>query len=632
MAQSRLLLVVSLLSMSLGSALLHGCAESSSDAPLPSLEGEGFFDQPWPSDLRTDGQGHADLQGFPGQSQVDLLVTYSALAETIEGFGNNSPIYFRFLDPIDLTLLPDPASSTLADSPVKLLNIDPLSTGYGSLTPIRWDYRSSADLYEPQDLLAIAPVFGFPLLPATTYAALVQEPLARATEEFQAHFSDEDPDSEHWRPLQETLFTLGIDESTVANATIFTTQDPTRETAEYADFIQNRLSLPPLTGPLERIDQLNNFRVYEGRVWLPVWQEGERPYSSEGGGLHRNAVGEPSVWEWEYVPFSLTIPLGFEQPAKGWPLVLASHGTGGDYLSHVYPGTGTTPANMLARRGVAMLGIDQPLSGMRATPDTIVDLHTFNFLNPASARAVLRQSALDFIYLARVLGQGPVELQVRGEQEILLDTSLMSFHGHSQGGLTGALAGPWLGNELRSLFLSGAGGGLSVTIVERKQGFDAQALLADILGVETADVDTFHPVVGLLQWIVDVTDTINYGPYWFKTEPNWQGSPLHVFMTEGLLDEYTPPRTAESLAASARLPFLYPVGQSSEAQDLRGLEPVIPPASANCRAWDDQGMTCGLAQYPKDGHFAIYDNPDACTASVDFIVSSLEQQLPTIPE
>ena len=53
-------------------------------------------------------------------------------------------------------------------------------------------------------------------------------------------------------------------------------------------------------------------------------------------------------------------------PEAGWPIVIYGHGTGGDYRSFA-AGSNMSPADQLAREGIAAFGISLPLHGDRGT-------------------------------------------------------------------------------------------------------------------------------------------------------------------------------------------------------------------------------------------------------------------------
>ena len=72
-----------------------------------------------------------------------------------------------------------------------------------------------------------------------------------------------------------------------------------------------------------------------------------------------------------------------------------------------------------------------------------------------------------------------------------------------------------------------------------------------------------HPVpaAGLVQFVADATDPINYAPYWHAEEPHFDGTPAHVLSIHGLQDVHTP-LDRRRPAAAARSPIAAPVGQT----------------------------------------------------------------------
>ena len=78
----------------------------------------------------------------------------------------------------------------------------------------------------------------------------------------------------------------------------------------------------------------------------------------------------------------------------------------------------------------------------------------------------------------------------------MTDPSNVVYVGHSHGGEVGAIALPFIGKYVQSVVLSGAGGGLSVTLMDREQeagGLDIQELLRNAINLSENEVlDTFH--------------------------------------------------------------------------------------------------------------------------------------------
>ncbi len=118
-------------------------------------------------------------------------------------------------------------------------------------------------------------------------------------------------------------------------------------------------------------------------------------------------------------------------------------------------------------------------------------------------------------------------------------------------------------------------------------------------GEAQADFDQFRP------------------PFFYNRKPQAPDAP-HVLMTEGLLDANTPSRTAEALACGARLTPRNPVAHMPEGMEILGVTGKSAPISLNMLLNGGSKRTAVLSQYPQDGHFAIYDNPEATTAYLHF--------------
>lgn len=597
--------------------LALGCAADPDGGVAPIVEGPGFFDRPFPSDARR-VDGHPDVAGFPGQGGYPIVDAYLAAAAQIDGFGTNAPLYVRFSAPIDTALLPSPEASLALDSPVLLLDVDPASPHRGERIPLVFEWTGEATTFQPENLLAAAPVFGFPLRPATTYALILRPPLAAPVG--QAWGVGGDPALTH---VEETLRGLDLDPATVALAVPFTTQDPLAETRRIARAIRDEIGVPALDQELEFLVDRAIYVAYRGEVAVPVWQHGERPYRSTGGGFVFDAAGAPEIAYWERVHFALSVPAG-EMPEGGWPVVLYAHGTGGDYMTFCSSGSPEEEATVFARQGVAVIGISQPLHADRAPPGTSPELDSFNYANPDAGRTNFRQGALDQVFLAEALTRAAATFTYDGAT-IRLDPDRIAYFGHSQGGLVGALAAPFVSDRVRAAGFSGTGGGLSMTIVLRKEPLDFAQVLEGALGFdEDETLTTLHPVVGLVQMLSEATDPLNYAPWWFAEAPTWDAEPLPVVLTEGLNDTSTPSVTTEALAAAGRVPIVGTPATDPLALELRGLDPHDLPTEGNAVDWRGAPHTAGLAQFPDDDHFAIYDNRDALRIYRDLLVTALD--------
>ena len=224
---------------------------------------------------------------------------------------------------------------------------------------------------------------------------------------------EEEPSEPHrsqvwgvYAPLRAWLSSRGEQAPQVAVASVFTTQDPVSELFQLRDFIH---TLPvPEAREVESIGvqrAITNYEIFVGRYTAPRFQAGEIPYKSMGGGIEFDADGKPQVGGEEDLRFSLSVPEG-EMPEGGWPIVLYAHGTGGNYQSYYRGDIAVT----LAKKGIVVISIDQIHHGERdgGLCDTgdysqCVSLLFFNFLVPKAGRDNVRQSALDYVSLMRLL-------------------------------------------------------------------------------------------------------------------------------------------------------------------------------------------------------------------------------------
>ena len=592
--------------------------------PFVMNEGDGeFFDRPFPSDERTFADGAPDYTGFPNPSGTTLIERYLEVAQSLDGFSTVAPIHFRFSGSIDPGLLPTPQESLNADASVLLVDMDALSPEFGSLIPVQTDWQKAATSHQPSNLLSLAPVYGIPLRPGTTYLALIRDGLASVPDDLAERLQSASSESLEGQ-IHATLNHLGIPADEVAAYTSFTTQNTLAELDDYAWWIRNNLPLPSLEQELEYTEYDKRFRAFKGRLEVPLWQAGEKPYSTSGGGFTRSDSGNPVVVDWEEVQFSLTIPSDVDAPESGWPVLIYSHGTGGSYKSCCWAQDKLSPARQLALRGIATFGISQPLHADRSTPGTDESLHTFNYLNPESARHNFRQGALDIVYQTTLLSSQTHLLNF--EDEVFkLDPERLVFMGHSQGGITGAIAGPFIGDQIQGMVLSGAGGGMSITLTQRKDVVDIEALIREMLKFSNdEELSELHPVSGLIQVLTDITDPLNFARYWMSEMATPYSTPIPVLLTEGLLDEQTPSRTSEALGAAGGLPILDPVAHVSTAHDILGLDFQELPAVNNVQDWNGESLTAGLAQYAELDHFAVFDSKSAATLVYDFLRTAID--------
>lgn len=622
-------------------------------------EPQSWLAYPFPSDHRRTESGSTSWLDFPNPPNPSIVLSkYLLLAEDqLLGFGQSSAVHIAFDGAIDTGGLPDdPAAYLLTDAPLQLVDISSGSPEYGMRRPLRWEYWQTAGRYVPANSLAIAPEWGFPLRESTTYALvltrdlggldgvpLAQPPLLTALlkpdgsppacTQGAAQSAPSAKLRQLFAPLRALLDEEGIAHDTLAVATVFTTQFATFDLAAIYAQLNEEMDAPAYEndgwqkiGPSGELYQQRSFQwnstetvdyyVMEGRFTSPNYQVGEVPYDTQGGFNFEGLAPKP--FRLEHLRFVLTLPVA--PPKDGspcYPIVEYSHGTGGSAYSF---SSGT--AGRLAARGLAGISIDQPMHGSRDNGASFdVDLSTFNFLNPLSARTVSRQSAVDTFALTRFVRESlqvPAEVLPSGEA-VCFDRDRVSFFGHSQGGISGPIAAG-IEKNIGAWVFSGGGGGLAITVRERSDIIDiAEAIRFALSFGAGEELTELHPVMTVIQSLVETTDPLNYAPYWVRL-PTY-APPRSFFVTSGHHDVASPHRGATAMAVAARIPIVEPVALPVPTFGYAGLEPVAAPVRKN---FGDH--TAGFMQWTNDlpgdnmdSHFVIFNRPEAINAAMRFL-------------
>jgi len=574
-----------------------------------------FYDLPFPNDLRRYPDGKLDLSLFPTNSLiVDAL---RGAAEALDGFGLNSAIYARFDGPLDPSSLPDAAASRDAGAAVYLVNIDPDSPDRGTRTPIVVRFKATGTQTIDGNHLVARPYPGFPLDEGTTYALVITnrvldadgKPVAPAPELEQLVGSGGDAAIASartiYQPLLDYLDEPGDDErADVVSAAVFTTQHATFVASALREGV---LAAPaPVATGVTRVNDNPVYSVWTGMYEAPNFQTGDPPYrNSPSGEIKVGADGVAISQRTETLRFALSIPAG-NVPANGWPLVIYSHGTGGDYMSFV----GGT-ANSLAKEGLAVISMDQVLHGPR-NPGGNPELDFFNFANPYAARDNAAQGFADaFSQLRLGLGLSITD----GARTHTFDPAKIYFFGHSQGGITGP---GFVAFEpsLSGAVLSGTAGLLYENLLHKTEPLDIPSLVQTFIRDEPVDED--NPTLALVQMWVDRSDGVNYAPLMVR-KPADGLAPRNIYQSEGFIDTYSPNIGIEAFATAlggdlVQLPALEPV----EGLSLRGRTSKPAPITGNLN-----GVTAVLAQYEQeagsDGHFVVFDLPVAENHAAKFL-------------
>lgn len=639
-------------------------------APAPAAEqvfdpsGSSFFDMPFPMELRRDPDGSVALAGFPFPPDNALVDSYRIALERTAGFGINSGVFFKFDAAIDPASLPvDPAASAQPGASVFLINIDPRSPQRGTRTPLWTEFRAVGDAWRDDNLLAIMPVPGLPLEPDTLYAAVITDAVLgadllpvspspfllqmRAGGAATVFEADAVPlYAKLWRHLERDE---GVSRDEVVGATVFRTGDATAPLEAVERFLRAKARPQAANLTLDAARSTGHYWVFTGELLAPQFQNGAPPFSVAGSGAFQfDAKGRPVIQRVDTLSFVLTVPKErddgtFSMPKAGWPIAPYMHGTGGSRNSFVNDGT----AGRLATQGIASLGIDQPLHGLR--PGATADGSNFyNPLNPDALRDNPLQAASDSLVVHKLVRRLTVHPDLlnaapgagfqANARPIRFDKKRVMYVGHSQGATTGPLFLGVAKNVLGGV-ISAGGGHLLVNILTREQEFFAGLKLRDLVEILLGGpVDLFHPALHLLQMGSEVSDPVAFAPQFAKRR---KGRPLSILFTHGTADGYvTTPMTA-SMVAAAGYPLIAPTFapitfpelpgyQYQEAFDLAGLPTLVTPVSGNI-GQGKQLATGGMTIYDGEGHFPFFNHEPARAQWTEFMRTLAYEPVATIP-
>ena len=630
---------------------------------------DDFYRLPFPNDIRRKN-GRIDLTGHPHPGarllSFDLVDRYlRAIEQDSTGFGVNQAVYFRF------SRLPD-YNSFYQPGAVTLLNITPGSPEYGLTSGLSWTVDPNRTLYLCDGYLVLRPPFGHPLRPGTTYAAILRRLGADQAgnvfgpdSDFSAMLADAapaDPDlAAAWAAYAPLRAYLADDKAPgpltaaeLAAVAVFTTE----KIEDPLTAIHAAIAAAPAPGlsPLVRCNDFGavspcddgltgaahtrgcfpsqpagaSFDEYQGTVSLPVFQQGTPPYlDPPDGGIILAGDGTASIVRNEKVCVSLAVPHG-TAPAAGWPLVVYSHGTGGSYRSAVELGLAQDYATGTAAGGpavpMATLGYDGILHGTRrGSSSKDVGELVYNFLNPRAARDNALQAAADLLAIPRAFDGFAV-------QSIKIDPTQVALYGHSQGGNAASLALAFQAGYGAAV-MSGTGGTLIFTLLQKKQPVDLAGLLPFLLGEDS--VGGNDPVLNLMQMYFERSDSVNFGRRLFL-EPNLDAKPRHALHVYGTNDSYSPVETQRRYAEAAGFPVATPMVDTyaTDPQQGYGMASVDPPIKANHTFFSiDPIITVAQIQYQPDGydgHFVSTQNASARAAIQRFLVTFVRDDAPTI--
>lgn len=598
----------------------------------PSSRLESFVAHPFPSDALRRARGGIDLRHFPNPSESSTLDDYlRVFSESTNGFGTSTPLYLGFSGPIDPGTLPgSPADAMDPDASLMLVDVDPDSPERGRRYPLLARPETAATQYLPENALSLLVPYGIPLAPSTTYALIATDRLkaksgdpVQAAAAFHNGLRDkcrESASESVWSALAPLRDFLSSDEEIepdeVVGGTVFTTQESLAELRSLA--AAARAEPPPEVRNLEANGYSDGYLAFRAEIDLPAYQAGDVPYQGleDGGAFARDETGGFMVTHRETTRISVALPRLTRMPEGGWPVVLYAHGTGGDFESALNPAV----ADVLGRLGVAVVGYDQTLHGPRDPTSSDPRLTFFNLFNPVAARDNIRQGAADATVMTTLIESMVIPASITGRQDERFDPERIAFVGHSQGALTGALFAA-VDERPKAFVFSGLGAILSITLQERKDIVDFEALLRSLLDIPEAEpFDDFHPVLGLVETFIEPADPIAYARSYLENPPG--GAVRDLLIVEGFLDFASPARGQEAFATAARFPVVSPVHRVPDAAAIVGPEPQDAPAKENVQS-KSGAATAGMIQYPEETHYPIFDNEDANRRFAEFVRTAL---------
>lgn len=584
--------------------LLLACHDPAGPALRMDFTGD-LYDAPFPSEGR-------DLAGFPNPDGVPLVEQLLALLEKPEGFGRTSAVFFTAERPLDPASLPSLADSVGADSPVYLIDIDPASPQQGQRLPLLVGTLPDGGPFGADNLLSLLPLQGVPLRSGTRYAAVVTRAVRTAggvelgqSPALTALIDGElapgmDPS---YAEALDALIALGQDPDSIAAFSAFTTGRPEEQLAVL------RAAAPEIRSPtgLGLTEVYDSFCVYEGQVEVPVYQQGEPPYLTEGGGISFEG-GVPVLDRWEASRLVITLP---RQAATRFPTaVFIRTGGGGDRplvdrgVEAVHGGgalvPGTGPALWMAAAGFAGVSIDGPHGGLRNPTGGDEQFLMFNISNPTALRDNVRQSALEIALLPELLDGLVIDASdCPGLGSSVSLGGPFALTGHSMGATIAPLTLA-VGPEYEAVVLSGAGGSWINNVIYKRSPLEVRPLAEAMLGYDAGELTVFDPVLSLLQWAGENADP----PVYAQMEG---ATPRDILMVQGIVDTYILPPIANATSLSFGLDL---VGESLDAaseelSEMTPLEAVLPlvggaalpyPAGGN-----RGGYTRVVTQHPEDG-------------------------------
>ncbi len=601
-----------------------------------------FFSFPQPSDLRVDANGAPDYAGFPNPTKKPTIELLKAAVKERRGASVLPIAYFQFDAPLAAL---DGASVIPADktSPVLLVDIDPTSTERGRLLPTVAT-TLAPDEYVPENLLAVTARPGFVLRGDHRYAVVVLRglkdaagrllgvptALASLAEGNALDGARGEAAKAAYAPLWETLDQLGIARTEVAAATVFTTGDVQRENLDLVSKMRAAYSVSIGGLELDAAEDSPNLCVLKGYIDYPQFQKGMPPFNTEGL-FELGADGLPVQQRVERAPVVLSIPK-LAMPAKGYPLELFVHGSGGYSDAQLSPlwdddmkHKGEGPAHVLAKHGMAVASSAMPVNPERlpgASPQAYVNANnipaTRDIFRQGVIESALYLDALKTLEIPPALLQGCVGATLpQGAPAFKFDPEQLIGAGQSMGAWYTNLIAP-VEPRMKAVVPTGAGGYLTLflTTTGPKQttiGKVAKGIGPILFGVYDT-LTIFHPTAALAEATLEPADPITGQPR-IGSRP-LPGMPARsIYTPVGQGDSYFSNATYEAVQLAYGIELAgepaWPELAAAMALDGRG-ESIAYPVAHNLTSENGQKFTGAVVTYNIEGYdpHALYSHDD----------------------
>ena len=390
----------------------------------------------------------------------------------------------------------------------------------------------------------------------------------------------------------------------LATATVFSTQDALSELRDLR-YHSATMAQEPLVYDWQFLEEESvdgSYESWRGEVDVPIYQRGSSPYWTQGE-LAFDSEGTPEVQRWEQVAFVVSFPVDTPNPLQ---VLIWQSGARADLTGWV----NRRLAKDIREAGFAIIKFLPQFHDERNVDGGDADLHTYNYLNPAAGRAVLRQEVLDVSWFVRVVQESLPQLE--GMPPI--DTQNLALMGHSQGAEVGAMVAA-VEPEVDTFLLHGVGTYLSETIVHRTDPFDVPATLEELFGIN--EIDRFHPLIQLIQLGGDVVDPGNHLREWKGWSGDVDGS--DVLMVNGYHDQDVYFVSANAMTIGGDAPPAEPAGWNVDPFQVWNVAEVPMPIANNRDSLSGTPITLASLLFADGDHYTLYENKEAREIGVAFL-------------